>query len=310
MRRYVALVLTLLIFYLIFRKIDVQAFFHYFWQIHLGYLAVACSFFVFTLVVSVERWRWMLSNGTPLPFSVGARIFLAATSLNSLMPSKLGDLSKAYFLKQEGIAGLSRGGNSVLLEKLLDLSSLCAFFFVDVVLVGQFDSVVGGIGLFGGFIVVATAVFLMANHRQNVLIRVGLRLLARKPRLRHMMEDMQEFVREVKQDRWRFWGIIFLSLALWVLHLTQIYLFFRAMNADVPFRAVFGLVPIAIFVGLLPLTLGGMGTRDAALITLFAPYAPAALLAGVGMLVSTRYWVPSLVGLPLLRRYLAHKNPN
>jgi len=250
----------------------------------------------------------MLSGQVVLPFWAGVRIFLAATSLNSLMPSKMGDLSKAYFLKQEGITDLTRGGNSVVLEKLLDLSSLCALFVVGVVLIQRFDSVVGLIGLASVGFVGATVVFLMADHRKNVLFAFGLKLLAKRPKLKSLVEDTQAFVRELKVNSWRFGGVICMSLLLWALHLMQIYLFFHAMNADVSLRSVFGLVPIAIFVGLLPITLGGMGTRDAALISLFSPYAPTALLAGIGMLVSTRYWVPSLVGLPLLRWYVANKD--
>jgi hypothetical protein len=68
-------------------------------------------------------------------------------------------------------------------------------------------------------------------------------------------------------------------------------------------RLVFAYVPIAIFIGLLPITIGGMGTRDAALMALFAPYEGAALMAGIGLLCSTRYWLDSLLGWPFFQAY-------
>jgi hypothetical protein len=46
-----------------------------------------------------------------------------------------------------------------------------------------------------------------------------------------------------------------------------------------------------------------MGTRDSALILLFAPYADAALVAGVGLLCSMRYWMDTLLGVPFFHGY-------
>ena len=43
----------------------------------------------------------------------------------------------------------------------------------------------------------------------------------------------------------------------------------------------------------------------AAVILLFAPYHPAAVMAGVGFFLSLRYFIPATCGLPFLNRYLA-----
>ena len=60
-------------------------------------------------------------------------------------------------------------------------------------------------------------------------------------------------------------------------------------------------VPIAIFVGLVPVTIAGMGTRDAALIYLFSAYASDSASITVGLFFSLlRYWVLALAGIPFL----------
>jgi uncharacterized protein (TIRG00374 family) len=90
------------------------------------------------------------------------------------------------------------------------------------------------------------------------------------------------------------------SLGLWLLHVAQIHVFFLAVGvAPAPLK-VYAMVPVAILAGLLPITQGGFGTRDAALIHLFGGDAAPAVLAAVGVLTGTRYVVPALVGLPLL----------
>ena len=64
-------------------------------------------------------------------------------------------------------------------------------------------------------------------------------------------------------------------------------------------------MPLAMFVGLLPISLFGVGTRDAAIIYLFSAYHPAEVMAGVGLYVSLRYFVPAAAGLPFLQHYLS-----
>ena len=172
-RRVLPWVVTLGIFALIFSSIDRDLF----WAnlLDADPVALAAGLLMFFPIISgsVERWRWMLHDHADLPFWTGVKIFLAATSLNSVVPSKLGDLGKAVFLHNQGITDLERASNSVLLEKILDLA--------------------------------------------------------------------------------------------------------------------------------------GMGTRDAALVALFLPWVPPSTMVGVGLLVSTRYWIPSAFGVFLLPAFLRSK---
>ena len=93
------------------------------------------------------------------------------------------------------------------------------------------------------------------------------------------------------------------SIFLWFLHLLQFYFAFLAIRAEVPWPQIFGLVPMAIFVGMLPITVAGIGSRDAALILFFAPYAPASQMAFIGLFASLRYFLPGLCGVPFIHQY-------
>jgi len=94
------------------------------------------------------------------------------------------------------------------------------------------------------------------------------------------------------------------SLAIWFLHLVQIWMLILALNAAVPFLDNLALAPLAILAGLLPLTFAGIGTRDAALIFFFAPYMAAPVGAALGLLCTLRYVLPAIAGLPFLGAYL------
>ena len=77
------------------------------------------------------------------------------------------------------------------------------------------------------------------------------------------------------------------------------------VGLDAPYAFIASAMPVAIFVGLLPVTLGGMGTRDAAMLVLFADYGDPAQILAAGLLYSLlSYWVLGVLGLPFARRAL------
>lgn len=87
---------------------------------------------------------------------------------------------------------------------------------------------------------------------------------------------------------------------LWTMHLAQLHFFIRASGVDVSLATTLQRAPIALFAGLIPAAFCGIGTRDAALVWLFADVAAAPTMAIVGMLTALRYLVPGAVGIPVL----------
>ena len=99
------------------------------------------------------------------------------------------------------------------------------------------------------------------------------------------------------------WKLITLWEALGLLILTRI--LFGGVNAAVPLGFTATALPIAIFAGLIPITLGGMGTRDTAMVVLFAAYASSSQALAVALLYSFfGYWLLAVVGIPYIRKAL------
>jgi uncharacterized protein (TIRG00374 family) len=89
----------------------------------------------------------------------------------------------------------------------------------------------------------------------------------------------------------------FYSFFIFVLMLIQGFLVLESVGVSAPVWFVTVTLPLAVVVGMLPLTVAGMGTRDAAFVFLFQSYGPPEALLAVGLLYSViRYWIPSLVG--------------
>jgi len=114
----------------------------------------------------------------------------------------------------------------------------------------------------------------------------------------------KEMVLYLNAYKRRFVGIMLFSIFLWLLHLGQIWVFILSLNVLVPFIDNLALTPLAILIGLMPLTFAGVGTRDAAFILLYANYFTAATGAALGLFATMRYVIPALFGIPFLSNYM------
>ncbi|HQO58528.1 MAG TPA: lysylphosphatidylglycerol synthase transmembrane domain-containing protein [Candidatus Omnitrophota bacterium] len=82
-------------------------------------------------------------------------------------------------------------------------------------------------------------------------------------------------------------GSIILYTFLYMgVELVTFHLIARSLNMAIPFKTILLLIPAAFLLSSLPLTLGGLGQRECAIVFLFSPYAPAEQLLSAGILYS------------------------
>jgi len=294
-------VLTAGILVTIYMNIDRGLLLQYFTHLHPGYFTVALLLFIPQIIVTSLRWKIMTSRLCPMGLGQSMQQVMASKALNALVPSKMGELSKAYFLRVSSGSSLNLTVPAVMFEKILDMGGLCTVLMVGcLVAPGRSEALWLGAAIAGGSMaVVALLLFLPLKG-------LGGKVMSWSTRLKWLEQPLagwDTLLAGWQSEEGSLLRILGLSVLLWVLHFLQIYLFFPSLNHPVPLAPALAFIPLSILVGLLPVTIGGMGTRDAALIVLFVPYADSALMAGVGLLCSMRYWVDTLLGVPFLYRY-------
>jgi uncharacterized protein (TIRG00374 family) len=260
-------------------------------------------------LLTAWRLEQLMPRGSRLGFGESNRLILVACVLNLVLPSKMGDLIKAWFIKERGHTNASVALALVVFEKTCDMLSLllwCAFGLLlypqkDALFCGMTACVLGGLAAgvaLLSFPALAQSVFKSAAHVAPGKIRASL-------------ERLQDGWREMHDEFWAKRSRLLLvgatSVFIWFLHLLQIWMFVLALRASIPFLANLALAPLAILAGLLPLTLAGIGTRDAALILFYRPYLDAPTAAALGLLCTLRYVLPALGGMPFASRYLRNQ---
>lgn len=282
---------TIVVFVLLFRRIDLGAVLAILETVParawLASLLLTCSFPVF----SALRWQLTLrAIGHHVRFLRCLKIILGVSPLSAIAPSKAGDILKAISLRGE-ISVLEVGG-TVLTERAFDVIALASLSLlggsvVGIPLVTRVAAVATGAGL-AGLILLPYLVFAVP-----------------KPGLREKLERVTRILHALRERPEITIGIVFFTVINWLASIVQTHLLLHAVGAPVPFHLTMAVLPLAIFIGLIPVTIGGMGTRDAALVTLLAPSASAPQALAVGLLYSFfGYWLLALLGLPFLKAAL------
>jgi len=304
-RKIFSLLLTVLIFVLIFRNIDIESFLNSIPHIRVNYLFFALAYFLIYPFVGIERWRVMIQLRHSLGFWEAFKIYFIGETLNMALPSKAGDLSKAYFLKKGGICTFSFGMSSVVFEKLLDLISLGFAFILGFIFLRAGEALYTKMFAVIGVFILLFFCFLFLDRA--VFIKRWLYALKGK-RLVKSFNEVTAFVKIIKarKNLGLLLGLISISILFWLGHLFQIFLFFRAANMNISYWEVLFYVPVAILVALIPITIGGMGTRDLTLLGLLSSFiVPETIVLG-GLLISLRYFIPALFGLLFIKDALEY----
>lgn len=307
MKRLISIAISTIILAIIYGKIDFTGLIAVLQNCDRLWMAISLSMVVPLTLFTAWRLQQLMPAKSTLGFGEANSLILAASTLNMVLPSKMGDIAKAYFMKQRGHLDGSLSLSLVVFEKACDMLSLllwCVFgliFYPDKNWL--FWLMTGGVA--GGLVI---GLLLLGSRRfARVFFVIGNRIAPKKlkPKLKKLSAAWEEMHNYFWQDRVQLLKITITSIFIWFLHLLQIWFFILALKAWTPLLANLALSPLAILAGLLPLTFAGVGTRDAALIFFYQPYFDAATAAALGLLCTSRYLLPAVGGLPFLSKYLA-----
>lgn len=306
-KRFISLVISTSLLFYIYSRIEITKLWLVFQNCNLFWMVISLGMLIPLTLFTSWRLQQLMPKGTNLGFIEANRLILGSSVLNMVLPSKMGDIAKAYFMRERDNLSGSLSLVIVIFEKACDLLSLllwCIFGLFFYPEKNAFFWLLTAI-ITGGFLI---GVFLLA-WRAFADLFFSLFGKVAPAKIKNKLQQMQQSWREMHRyfwsDRQQLLIITLTSIFIWFLHLLQIWLFILALKAWTPFIISLALSPLSILAGLLPLTFAGVGTRDAALIWFYQPYFDEAVGAALGLLCTSRYFIPAIVGLPFLGQMMA-----
>ena len=306
MKKLLSLVISLGLLAVLYWKIDFARLLPVFAGCDRMWMASSLGMVVPLTLLTAWRLQQLMPRAGLLGFGEATRLILVASVLNLVLPSKMGDIAKAWFMRDRAGLGGSLALSLVVFEKTCDMLSLLLWCALGLAIYPGKDAafwvmtaVVGGMLLFG-------CLLLGSEKFARLFFRIAERLAPGKigAKFAKLGASWSEMHAYFWQSRARFFRVAATSIGIWFLHLLQIWMFILALRAFAPFLANLALSPLAILAGLFPLTFAGIGTRDAALVFFYSPYFDAPTAAALGLLCTARYLLPALGGLPFAGPYL------
>jgi hypothetical protein len=307
LKRFISITISVAILLIIYSQIELTKLLEIFKNCDFFWMIISLGMVIPLTLFTSWRLQQLIPQDKSLGFIEANRLILGSSVLNMVLPSKMGDIAKAYFMRERNNVSGSLSLAIVIFEKACDLLSLLLWCVFGLILYPAKDN------LFWLMTVIITSgliigiLLLFSRRFADLFLELSAKIAPRKlaNKLNNMRLAWQEMHHYFWSNKQQLLLITFTSIFIWFLHLLQIWLFIIALKAYAPFIASLALSPLSILAGLLPLTFAGVGTRDAALIFFYQPYFNQATGAALGLLCTSRYFLPALIGLPFLGQMLA-----
>ncbi len=299
------IVVPVLIYAYLFRKMGFEATIEHIRHAKGWPLVGACiSSLVASVLMNSLVWQQILkAMGYRLSLSRAIYAENASLPLRMLLPAKAGEVFKGIYLKSIGLTGLGKGLSSVVFHKAVNIIALMMLSLPAVV-------TAQGAGARKLMILLAglTWLYFLPGPFQSIVDRMSRPL---PQRLRDAVDNMMAAFSRTPAGKKLL--LLVLAVVFQAAHLVSAWLIFDSIGVSVSVGAMCAYLPAAVLVGIVPIVLYGLGTREAVFVFLFSPsigrqpaMAAAVLFTVIQFLLPV--FVGSLLTWPFMKDVLAYRN--
>jgi len=304
--RVISILISVTLIALLYWQIDINKVIQVLLKINLTWLFFGLMLVIPITLLTAFRLTFLSIYLNKINYFDALKLILAASVMNLVLPSKMGDLAKGVFIAKDKNIAYSQAFILVIFEKISDLLALLLWCIVGLIFLQNYSNFyiillsILLILLIFGTLAVSSKLFVNKFFLLIIFILPGSFFSS----VSNFQKEWLEAIIFITKDKNFFWTISLLSIFLWFLHLLQIWLFILSLSSNVGFLISLAITPLAIFAGLIPLTFSGIGTRDFAFIYFYAAYFSPVIGAALGVLATLRYIIPAIVGIPFFSRYM------
>jgi hypothetical protein len=260
----------LIILIFILTRIDLDAFIAQFKNINLYFLFTAIILNLFLIFIKTIRWKaFLTTQSLSISIKNAFSIYLSALYIGFITPGRLGEIIKALYLKQEQVTSFSKGLSSAIMDRLLDL-----YFLILLGSVGVYYFLKGrGISLefVIGFVVILSLLIIILHPKVlNLLTHFLFRKITPKKFKNKINESVNEFIEGMNQiiNPVLLFGIL-LTVFSYSFFFFQCFLIAKSIGLQISYFDLALIMSIVNIITFIPISISGLGTREASMIFLF-----------------------------------------
>jgi uncharacterized protein (TIRG00374 family) len=224
----------------------------------------------------IKSWRWvriLREMGLHLPLPTACALYMVGIFYGATTPGQAGDLLKAVYLRDRG-QPMAPALLSCVLDRLFDLVIMASFAVVGIFALGrllpsrELQNAVVAVMALG---VISVTVLLVARKPREWVLTVVIPRFA--PRLRERLDRWNSQLAGLSLSPRLLAVLGVASLGSASFTFIRLWLLFLALDLNrVPLYVVVGVSALVAVLQVLPISIGGIGVRELALIPVLASY--------------------------------------
>ena len=274
-------------------------------QANLFFLLVALFFVLISLITGTLKWFIIArKQKIKIQFYQAFKINFIGIFYGFVTPSKIGGIVRAEYLRKYNNNSLGKGVSNYVLDKVLDL---CSLGFLAVVFSFTFSLISTNyfyFSLAGLILMVSFLLIFGEESKSKKILRIFYRFVPVKKKNK-FKKSFYSFYKDMPEKK-HFVLFFLFNIVNWIILYTITFFVGVSLGINISFFYYLAILPIATLVGQIPITISGLGTREATMISLFSLFGVGATkIFSMSMLSLVMGIIPAIIG-----SFLIWKNKN
>jgi uncharacterized protein (TIRG00374 family) len=237
--------------------------------------------------IKSEKWRLLLKIAKQEYGSLRAFIvWMISYAYGFITPARAGDFVRVFYLNHDIQLSKAKGFIICLLDRLLDLFALMFTSLIFYTMVFDFPQLIVLLVIAG---IIGMYVLLYLTDRYIDVFPAKIKTFYSKSK---------NFVKSVSHYYTPHTLIMpfFMSVIAWFLSFSQMYFVILAFSKVLSYFLVGAGVSVSLLISLLPVSIGGLGTTELALFTIFKVFSMEEIVAMTFVFNLISLWLPAAIG--------------
>jgi len=263
-------IIGIALFLYILIRLDISRVFNEIVHIKLNYLGfVVFLVFLFLIIQTIKWFVIARVQKIKVPFAKAFKINIISAFYSFITPSKLGGIIRADYLRKYNSGNLGKGVSNFVIDKILDL---CSLVFIVIVVLTLFKNVLPIHYLYYSLmLLVFLLIFILIlrdEKKTKFLLGAAYKKLVPEKIKEKTRQGLHSFYENMPKKRY-FILFFLINLFNWVYLYTIMFFIGLSLGINVSYFYFLAILPVSTLIGQIPITINGLGTREAVMISLF-----------------------------------------
>ncbi len=269
--------------------------------INIYYFLIVICIMTLGSIIKPYRWKYILKiSEINYPFWKTFKLYFIGLFLGIITPGRVGEAGKIFYLKKDNHP-TSKSMISIFIDRLADLIYLIVFGYLGLFLFfNLFKKLIWALTILIFICLVLICLTIKIKSIKAPFKRIIIFLIPEKYKEKSN-NYISELIKIINQYKPKDYLIIFgLTILCWIPAYISLYFLVKSVGLyNVSFLYLVISMTIASLITLLPITISGLGTREAALLLLFSPLGIASekVIAFSLSIFFANFLVSSVIGL-------------